>query len=88
MVDLEELIILLVEDDPADQKSIEAAAKSVETGFGTNVQKQFAPLMVGGSVAQMLGPMISNLHIWQRKIKKAFDPDNLSDPSWYISGEE
>jgi glycolate oxidase len=32
----------------------------------------------------VLGPLQNNYHIWQRKIKKAFDSNNTSDPSNYI----
>ena len=30
------------------------------------------------------GPLLSNYHLWQRKIKKAFDPNVASDPGLYI----
>jgi glycolate oxidase len=74
--------------DPTNQQSIEAATKAVEFGFGTVIKERFCPLLVGGAAAQILGSMLGNLHIWLRKIKRAFDPNNVSDPSWYISAEE
>ena len=41
----------------------------------------------GGEVHDILGPAMSNYHIWQRKIKKALDPEDLSDSKYYISSD-
>ncbi|MEW5736735.1 MAG: FAD-binding oxidoreductase [Thermodesulfobacteriota bacterium] len=41
----------------------------------------------GGEVHDLLGPSMSNYHIWQRRIKKALDPDDLSDSKYYISSD-
>ena len=32
-------------------------------------------------------PLIGNYHLWLREIKRAFDPDNVSDPAFYVSLE-
>ena len=34
-----------------------------------------------------LGPLMGDYHIWQRKIKNAFDPNAASDPTMYILPE-
>ena len=34
------------------------------------------------------GPLCSNYHIWQRGVKRAFDEDDISDPTFYISSQE
>ena len=36
----------------------------------------------------MYGPHASNYHLWLRKIKKTFDPNNASESSNYISAKE
>lgn len=34
------------------------------------------------------GPLCSNYHVWQRGVKRAFDEDDISDPTFYISSRE
>jgi len=34
------------------------------------------------------GPLCCNYHIWQRKVKRAFDKDDIADPYYYISAQE
>jgi hypothetical protein len=41
----------------------------------------------GGEVHDLMGPKMCNYHIWQRKIKKALDPEDLSDSKYYISSD-
>ena len=36
----------------------------------------------------MYGPSSSNYHLWLRKIKKAFDPNEASESSNYISAKD
>lgn len=74
--------------DPSDRQSVEAAAQAVRTSVETVIKEQFCPILVSGPITPILGPMLGNLHIWLRKIKKAFDPNAVSDSSWYISAEE
>ncbi len=42
----------------------------------------------GDADHDMVGPKVNNYHLWLRKIKKAFDPNITSDPSWYITPKE
>jgi len=41
--------------------------------------------VVGDEEHERWGPKCSNYHVWLRKIKEAFDPDDISDSGWYIS---
>jgi glycolate oxidase len=41
--------------------------------------------VVGDREHERWGPRCSNYHLWLRKIKEAFDPNNISDSGWYIS---
>jgi len=33
-----------------------------------------------------MGPHYGNVHLWQERIKRAFDPNDVSDRSWYGAG--
>lgn len=46
------------------------------------------PHQISGELHDMFGPHASNYHLWLRKIKKTFDPNEVSDPSAYISSKE
>jgi len=50
--------------------------------------KYGVPHHLSGAVHEAIGPYASDYHLWQRRLKKAFDPDGLSEPSGYISSEE
>lgn len=41
----------------------------------------------GQEVHQMLSPLFSNYPLWLKKIKKAIDPDNLADSTFYVEPE-
>ena len=42
----------------------------------------------GDASHNMLGPQLSNYHLWLRKVKRALDPNVASDPSAYITPKE
>lgn len=44
----------------------------------------FSLASVGGDSYKYLGPLMYNYHLWQSKIKSAFDPNYASDASFYI----
>ncbi|RZN66752.1 MAG: FAD-binding oxidoreductase [Candidatus Methanolliviera hydrocarbonicum] len=49
------------------------------------------PMGVGISAlgkGDIFGPLAGNYHIWQRKVKKAFDKEDLADSTYYITPEE
>lgn len=41
----------------------------------------------GGYAHDYLGPHMDNYHLWQRRIKTAFDPDDLADSKYFINSE-
>ncbi|MCP4761568.1 MAG: FAD-binding oxidoreductase [archaeon] len=43
--------------------------------------------IIGDEMHEWFGPQCSNYHIWLRKIKEAFDPNNIADPGFYISSK-
>jgi hypothetical protein len=81
-----EVLCAATEDSPrvADAKTrihAEALKIALETHYGV-------PSGVGGdTLHDMFGPHACNYHLWMRKVKKAFDPDNLSDAMLYISNK-
>ncbi len=44
--------------------------------------------IVGDKSHEQFGPECSDYHIWLRKIKESFDPQNHSDPGFYISSQK
>ncbi|MHA1279375.1 MAG: FAD-binding oxidoreductase [Candidatus Helarchaeota archaeon] len=42
----------------------------------------------GDKMHEWYGPHCSNYHVWLRKIKEAFDPENVADPGFYISSKK
>jgi hypothetical protein len=45
------------------------------------------PFAFGVIALEQLGPSLSNCHVWMRKIKNVFDPENSSDHSSYRAPE-
>ena len=45
-------------------------------------------LVMGTASHNKIGPHASNYHLWMKKLKKTFDPNEASDPGAYISGKE
>lgn len=74
--------------NPADPKhrklSSEYLAKVLMASMTQNINPGLA-FSGGDFVAEIFGPSISNYHLWLREIKRAFDPDNVADSSFYIS---
>jgi hypothetical protein len=44
--------------------------------------------VMGTASHERMGPHASNYHLWMKKLKKTFDPNEASDPIAYISGKE
>ncbi|HUX98504.1 MAG TPA: FAD-binding oxidoreductase [Candidatus Deferrimicrobium sp.] len=44
--------------------------------------------IIGDKQHEWYGPQCMNYHIWLRKIKEAFDPNNTADPGFYISSKK
>ena len=83
---------------PFDSKDVDSARACME--YVTNATNLVAdakgalgalgqsvtPAVLGPGL-DFYGPKQSNIHIWLRKIKNTFDPQNSSDHSYYISPE-
>jgi glycolate oxidase len=54
------------------------------------IEKRYtAPVTVWGDMAHdRWGPHLGNYHLWLRKIKKAFDPNGVSEAAMYINAKE
>ncbi len=76
--------------DQTDVGSVEGMAEYMEASNQMDLLKHLgAPFFVeGDSMHELFGPHMSNYHIWLRKIKQAFDPNNIADSGFYISGQE
>jgi len=44
--------------------------------------------IMGNEKHDMFGPYAYNYHLWLKKIKKAFDPNEAADPTFYISAKK
>ena len=42
------------------------------------------PTIASNQANQRAGKLMSNFHIWQKKVKAAFDPNSVSDGAYYI----
>ena len=75
--------------DPTDPESRQAAMRLMTEGNRLGLEKYRCTMEgLGDRVHDMLGPHESSYHLWQRKIKKAFDPNTASDPTHYITPQE
>lgn len=82
--------------DPVNPESCEGVFEEMkETGevlfehkLPEVFHQRFIAMRQGKSGPDVLGPSMSNYHIWQRKIKRAFDPNDVSDSTLYILSEE
>ena len=76
--------------DQTDVDSVEGMADYMEASNQMDLLKHLgAPFFVeGDKLHEMFGPHMSNYHIWLKKIKQAFDPNNIADSGFYISGQE
>ena len=73
--------------DQTDKSSITGMADYMGKSFQLDLIKHLgAPFFVEGNrMHDLFGPHMSNYHIWLRKIKEAFDPNDISDSGFYIS---
>jgi hypothetical protein len=74
-------------DNPESRKAMETLSnKVIETGV--NGCYGVPTSTWGDRLHDMFGPRASNYHLWLRKVKKTFDPNEASECSNYISGKE
>ena len=84
---------VLVLYDHQDEESARGAMEYVKESNQLCLEKSlgipiFQVSQVGKGKHDTFGPYCSNYHLWLRRIKKAFDPNNTCDPTAYISSEE
>lgn len=72
--------------DPRDEQSVQGMLELLATSY----QKQFetksgAGLFanIGAMMNDTFGPMLSNVHVWKKRIKGALDPNTACDPTGY-----
>ncbi len=81
-----EMLFQLNEDTPralaaTGELRAQAIKIALETHYGV-------PSQVGGdALHEMFGPLACNYHSWLRKVKQAFDPNDLSDALLYITAK-
>ncbi|MBN2283849.1 MAG: FAD-binding oxidoreductase [Deltaproteobacteria bacterium] len=76
--------------DPRDPQQNEGSSKYVDKTMEAAARYTMTPGIGfggGGAIPHVLGPMICNYHRWLLKIKETLDPNNSSDPSFYIAPE-
>ncbi|MFX0005722.1 MAG: FAD-binding oxidoreductase [Promethearchaeota archaeon] len=73
--------------DQTEENSVKGMAEYMENSNQLDLLKHLgAPFFVEGTrLHELFGPHMSNYHIWLRKIKETFDPNNISDSGFYIS---
>jgi len=73
--------------DQTNTYSIEGMADYVEKSNKLHLTKNLgAPFFVEGTkMHEFFGPYMMDYHKWLRKIKEAFDPNNIADSGFYIS---
>ena len=70
-----------------EKHSVEGMAEYMKESNDLHLEKKLgAPFfVVGDKKHNYFGPIMSNYHIWLRKIKEAFDPNDIADSGFYIS---
>jgi len=75
---------------PTEANSWKAAAQMMKEGGEIALKTPFSIgwTIMGNDVVNTLGTHFHNVQNWQRKIKRALDPNTASDPTGYISIDE
>ncbi|MFX1374709.1 MAG: FAD-binding oxidoreductase [Promethearchaeota archaeon] len=73
--------------DQTDIHSVEGMAEYMDESNQLDLLRHLgAPFFIEGTrLHELFGPQMSNYHVWLRKIKESFDPNNISDSGFYIS---
>jgi len=76
--------------DPTDEESSRLTVQMVQEGDELKLKTPLATnwMIMSDESVREFGPMVGNLQNWQRKVKKAFDPNTVSETTNYISPEE
>ena len=78
-------MLIQFQPDPEVVKAVRGLLESA-TKIAVDI-KYGVPHQLSGEGHEIFGPNASNYHLWMKRIKKAFDPVEASDPSMYISGK-
>jgi glycolate dehydrogenase FAD-linked subunit len=75
--------------DVCDSESRDSYTKMIIDINRPLVKENFIhPTIASNRANQRAGEIMCNFHIWQKKIKAAFDPNSVSDGGYYIEIEE
>jgi hypothetical protein len=75
--------------NPLDEKSCNGMRQMQQDGMEICLKTPFSIswASLGAEDLNLVGPLCQNYPVWMRKIKKAFDPRTVSDPTGYTSAE-
>lgn len=70
--------------------SIKGMVEYIKACDQQDLEEHLAPpfFILGDEKHEWYGPHCMNYHIWMRKIKETFDPNNIADPGFYISSQK
>jgi glycolate oxidase len=76
--------------DQTNEESVKGMGEYLEESNQMDLLKHLGvPFFIeGDALHDEWGPHLMNYHHWLRKIKKAFDPNEVSDSGFYISGKQ
>ncbi len=76
--------------DQTNPNSVKGVVEYMEASNEMDLIKHLGiPFFIeGDKMHEWYGPQCSNYHVWLRKIKDAFDPDNVADSGFYISSKK
>jgi hypothetical protein len=76
--------------DPSDPASKQAAFELMQETTQACIEKALGcpQAVMGDRGHDLFGPHMNNYHLWARKLKKAFDPNGVSESTNYITVKE
>jgi glycolate oxidase len=76
--------------DQTDERSAKGMNDYMRKCDQLDLDNHYCPpfFVVGDEMHEWFGPHCSNYHVWLRRIKEALDPENISDPGFYISSRK
>jgi glycolate oxidase len=76
--------------DPSDPASKQAALELMQETTQACIEKSLGcpQTVMGDRGHDLFGPHMNNYHLWARKLKKAFDPNGVSESTNYITAKE
>nr|MDO8061989.1 hypothetical protein [Candidatus Freyrarchaeum guaymaensis] len=75
--------------DPTDPESCKGFADYLKKCNEADVQHSLGTpfFIIGDELHDWFGPYCNNYQVWLRRIKRAFDPNDTSDPGHYVSSK-